>query len=184
MPANTFVDGTVVTAAAHNQNWALAVLTDTARTITVTHTWTASQTFTGGASFGAAITGSVSFTGTVTVTAAAPKLIFTDTNGTANKATIHLAYNTSSLDFEARADDGSFTRNVLTLSHDGVAGVPTLAISAAATTQSAGVLSIGNTTQSTVGAAGGASALPATPTGYIKTYIGSTQYVIPYYAQA
>jgi hypothetical protein len=37
-------------------------------------------------------------------------------------------------------------------------------------------------TQSTVGAAGGASALPATPTGYAKFKIGDTEYVIPYYA--
>lgn len=38
-------------------------------------------------------------------------------------------------------------------------------------------------TQSTVGAAGGASALPATPTGFIKVKInGTTTYVIPYYA--
>ena len=57
-------------------------------------------------------------------------------------------------------------------------------VTGAATTQSAGVLSIGGTQQTTVGAAGGASALPATPTGYIKCYIGATQVVIPYYAQA
>jgi len=37
-------------------------------------------------------------------------------------------------------------------------------------------------TQSTVGAAGGASALPATPTGYAKFKIDGTEYVIPYYA--
>jgi len=37
-------------------------------------------------------------------------------------------------------------------------------------------------TQSSVGAAGGASALPATPTGYAKFKIGDTEYVIPYYA--
>lgn len=37
-------------------------------------------------------------------------------------------------------------------------------------------------TQLTVGAAGGASALPATPTGYIQVMVGNTQYVIPYYA--
>jgi phage baseplate assembly protein gpV len=37
-------------------------------------------------------------------------------------------------------------------------------------------------TQATVGAAGGASALPATPTGYAKFKIGDTEYVIPYYA--
>ena len=40
------------------------------------------------------------------------------------------------------------------------------------------------TTQTTVGAAGGASALPATPTGYLLITIGSTQYVVPYYAQS
>jgi len=37
-------------------------------------------------------------------------------------------------------------------------------------------------TQGTVGAAGGASALPATPTGYVKFRINDTEYVIPYYA--
>lgn len=37
-------------------------------------------------------------------------------------------------------------------------------------------------TQTTVGAAGGASALPATPTGYLQLMIGNTQFVIPYYA--
>lgn len=37
-------------------------------------------------------------------------------------------------------------------------------------------------TQTTVGAAGAASALPANPTGYIEFTIGTTNYVIPYYA--
>lgn len=37
-------------------------------------------------------------------------------------------------------------------------------------------------TQTTVGAAGGASALPATPTGYLKVIIGDTEYGIPFYA--
>ena len=37
-------------------------------------------------------------------------------------------------------------------------------------------------TQTTVGAAGGADALPATPTGYLKLKLGATTYVIPYYA--
>lgn len=37
-------------------------------------------------------------------------------------------------------------------------------------------------TQTTVGAAGGASALPATPTGYVQFMIGNTQYIFPYYA--
>lgn len=36
-------------------------------------------------------------------------------------------------------------------------------------------------TQTTIGAAGGASALPATPVGYLKVIIGDTEYGIPYY---
>ena len=40
------------------------------------------------------------------------------------------------------------------------------------------------TIQTTVGAAGGASALPATPTGYVQFMIGNTQYIFPYYAVA
>lgn len=39
-------------------------------------------------------------------------------------------------------------------------------------------------TQTTVGAAGGASALPATPTGYVETKIQGTSYIIPYYAKS
>lgn len=37
-------------------------------------------------------------------------------------------------------------------------------------------------TSSTVGAAGAASALPATPTGYIEVNIDGTVYKVPYYA--
>jgi hypothetical protein len=36
-------------------------------------------------------------------------------------------------------------------------------------------------TQTTVGAAGGASALPATPTAYIPIVIGTSTYVMPIY---
>jgi hypothetical protein len=35
-----------------------------------------------------------------------------------------------------------------------------------------------------VGSAGAASALPATPSGYLKVLINSVQYVIPYYAES
>lgn len=38
--------------------------------------------------------------------------------------------------------------------------------------------------QSTVGAAGGASALPATPAGYAVLTIGATEFVLPFYAKA
>jgi hypothetical protein len=44
-------------------------------------------------------------------------------------------------------------------------------------------LALNDTTQTTVGAAGGASALPATPTGYVPVTIDGTEYVLPYYAK-
>lgn len=37
------------------------------------------------------------------------------------------------------------------------------------------------TTQTTVGAAGGASALPATPLGYLLVQVGNSTVAIPYY---
>ena len=42
-------------------------------------------------------------------------------------------------------------------------------------------LTFNGTTQTTVGAAGAASALPATPTGYLTITIGTTDYVVPFY---
>ena len=39
-------------------------------------------------------------------------------------------------------------------------------------------------TQRTVGAAGGASALPATPSGYLVITIDGVEYAVPYYAQS
>lgn len=47
MPLISFSAGTTAVAADVNANFALCVLTDTARTITVTHTWSAAQTFAG-----------------------------------------------------------------------------------------------------------------------------------------
>lgn len=48
---------------------------------------------------------------------------------------------------------------------------------------SAGVMKyVSGNTASTVGAAGGASALPATPTGYLVIDIGGTSYKVPYFA--
>lgn len=41
---------------------------------------------------------------------------------------------------------------------------------------------IAGNTATTVGAAGGASALPLTPTGYLKIDIGGTEFKVPYYA--
>ena len=52
----------------------------------------------------------------------------------------------------------------------------------AAPTAGASQVSYGATTATTVGAAGGASALPATPTGYLIINVAGTQQKIPYYA--
>ena len=51
-------------------------------------------------------------------------------------------------------------------------------------TDGTGYLDILTDTQSTVGSAGGASALPGAPTGYIKIKIGGTLRVIPFWDQA
>lgn len=59
-----------------------------------------------------------------------------------------------------------------------------LNIAANAASTGAGQVRLGADSQTTVGAAGGASALPATPTGYLKFYRGTSHFVIPYYAQA
>lgn len=57
-------------------------------------------------------------------------------------------------------------------------------LTTAAGIAAAGVVAFGNATQTTVGAAGGASALPATPSGYLRFFLGTTEFVLPYYAQA
>ena len=51
-------------------------------------------------------------------------------------------------------------------------------------TQGTGVVDFRTATQTTVGSAGGANALPATPTGYLEVKIGGSAYVIPYYAKS
>jgi len=61
---------------------------------------------------------------------------------------------------------------------------PDIRTSAAAATVAAGQIGWGATTQTTVGAAGGASALPATPTGYVIINVAGTNRVIPFYAAA
>lgn len=72
------------------------------------------------------------------------------------------------------------TRNLQTARFQGILTGPlTLDSGAAATT--AGNLQLGREVETTVGAAGGASALPATPLGYVIAYLGSTKIKIPYY---
>lgn len=99
MPLVSFSSGQVISSANVNANFGLCVLTDTSRTVTVTHTWSASQTFSGGASFGAAITSD---------------LIFTD-------ATYDLGKTGAT-----RPRDGFFSRNLVAGGTLNVSGVATL----------------------------------------------------------
>jgi hypothetical protein len=57
-----------------------------------------------------------------------------------------------------------------------------LMLTGAAPTVAASQVGFGATTATTVGAAGGASALPATPTGYLIINVAGTQFKLPYYA--
>ena len=54
-------------------------------------------------------------------------------------------------------------------------------INGSATTVGAGEISIGSNTATTVGAAGGGSALPATPIGYLIINVAGTNVKVPYY---
>lgn len=79
MPLISFASGQVIKSADVNANYGICVLTDTSRTISVTHTFSASQTF----SAGIAVTGNSTITGTLTgvtqlVTALSGDLLFTD----------------------------------------------------------------------------------------------------------
>lgn len=54
-------------------------------------------------------------------------------------------------------------------------------MNAAATAPGVGKVALGGTVTTTVGVAGGASALPATPLGYLIAFVENTQVRIPYY---
>jgi hypothetical protein len=63
----------------------------------------------------------------------------------------------------------------------GALSVNTALLKAAACTASASQICLGGTTATTVGAAGAAATLPATPVGYIIVNVGGTIMKIPYY---
>lgn len=65
MPLVSFSSGQVINSTNVNANFGLCMLTDTERTVTVTHTYTASQTFSGG----------IAVTGTITMATAASRIV-------------------------------------------------------------------------------------------------------------
>lgn len=56
-----------------------------------------------------------------------------------------------------------------------------ITMKSAATAQAGSTLAMGNGVTTTVGAAGGAAAVPATPLGYLSAYIGGQHVKVPYY---
>ncbi|MFM7012458.1 MAG: glycosyl hydrolase family 28-related protein [Betaproteobacteria bacterium] len=85
--------------------------------------------------------------------------------------------------------ESSDTNADLTLTPKGTGAVGTaanyrgnaLTVTGATPTGTGSQISFGTTVGSTVGAAGGASALPATPAGYMEIDIGGTKRKVPYY---
>lgn len=63
----------------------------------------------------------------------------------------------------------------------GKLNIQTVVLKQVAPTVAASQIGLGSTTQSTVGAAGGASALPATPSGYLIINVAGTNRVVPFY---
>jgi hypothetical protein len=57
-----------------------------------------------------------------------------------------------------------------------------VSLNGAAMAAAPGIVALGNGTQGTVGAAGGASAQPATPLGYLVAYLGATRIAIPFHS--
>ena len=72
----------------------------------------------------------------------------------------------------------------MTVSIDGAGAITGASLAGTPVAGVAGALTVGIGTQATVGAAGGATALPATPLGYLQVWIGTTQVVVPYYNKA
>jgi hypothetical protein len=56
-----------------------------------------------------------------------------------------------------------------------------LIVGGAAVSPGAGKVAIGSATKTTIGGNGGASALTAVPVGYLRVFIGTNEYQIPYY---
>jgi hypothetical protein len=170
----------------------------------VANTFTALQTFSQGISVanGATIT-----SGTLTATAVTSNLGVTNTgnllvngaitgqvsgvtviamsndgNGSIEIGRVDGTGTTPFIDFHAGATATDFDVRMIASGGTGVAGAGTLQIQGGRFNLSTANVNLASiSTATTIGAAGGASALPATPLGYIIIEIGGTQRKIPYY---
>ena len=98
-----------------------------------------------------------------------------DANGSIELGKINGTGTTPYIDFHANATPLDFDVRLIASSGGASAGQGTL------TVQAGNFNLVGLTTASTVGAAGGASALPATPLGYLILQINGVNVKMPYY---
>jgi hypothetical protein len=142
-------------------------------------------TLTGALTVNGALSGGTSIAAGTTLAAATT--IATGTNGgTAGSITFN-GSTSGSISLTANAGANTVTQSSGTLAVPIITAStritsPTLTLTAVAPTVSANQVGYGATTSTTVGAAGGASALPITPTGYLIVNVAGTAFKIPYYA--
>jgi hypothetical protein len=149
-------------------------LTATAVTSNLGVTNTSTLGVTGNATINGNITGQVS--GATVITMA------NDANGSIEIGKVDGTATTPFIDFHAGATATDFDVRVIASGGTGVAGAGTLQIQGGRFNLSTANVNLASiSTATTIGAAGGASALPATPLGYIIIEIGGTQRKIPYY---
>lgn len=104
---------------------------------------------------------------------------------TSNQILVGTSPDTTNLTFPAPSGPITLTFPNVAANIVGRATTETLtnkSVGGTAPTAGAGEVGLGGVTASTVGAAGGASALPATPTGYWIVNVAGTNRKIPYYA--
>lgn len=195
---------------ASNKLKALLTTTVELVTTGVTNTFTALQTFAAGLTVSAGnltatavtsnlgvtntgnlgVTGTTTLTGTTTINGAINAQVSgatvitmsNDGNGSIEMGKVNGTPTTPFIDFHTSTTPVDFDVRVIASGDTGVAGGGTLQVQGARFNLSTANVNLASiTTATTIGAAGGASALPATPLGYIIIEIGGTQRKIPFY---
>lgn len=170
-----------------------ALLSTTVELVTtgVANTFTALQTFTSGLTVssgttttGTTNTGALTANGAITgqVSGVTVIAMSNDANGSIELGKVNGTGTTPFIDFHAGATATDYDFRLIASGGTGSTGGGTLELVGGKTqisTANVNLQSIGTAT--TVGAAGGATALPATPLGYIIIEIAGTQRKIPYY---
>jgi hypothetical protein len=177
-----------------------ALLTTTVTLVTtgVANTFTALQTFAAGltvssgtftatavsSNLGVTNTGNLLVNGAITgqVSGTTVIALSNDANGSIEIGKTDGTGTTPFIDFHAGATATDFDVRLIASGGTGVAGAGTLQIQGGRFNLSTANVNLASiSTAATIGAAGGASALPATPLGYIIIEISGTQRKIPYY---